>query len=98
MRKLEKQRQSRYFLKLVKPLVIPSARNNEALSTAAMNGHLEIVKLLLADRRVNPADTNYAIILASMDGYSDIVKLLLDEGIKCPCEKVITFPNYPLAH
>ena len=41
------------------------------------NGHSEIVKLLLADPRVDPAaDNNVTIRDASLHGHTEIVKLL----------------------
>jgi hypothetical protein len=56
----------------------PSADDNRAIKWAASKGHIEIVKLLLADKRVDPsAEYNYAIIWASYNGYTEIVKLLL---------------------
>ncbi len=49
----------------------------KALIASSKNGHLEVVKLLLADDRVNPSvNNNEAIIIASENGHSDVVKLL----------------------
>ena len=46
---------------------------------ASENGHTEVVKLLLADPRVDPAaGNNWAIRFASENGHTEIVKLLLD--------------------
>ena len=43
-----------------------------------MNGHSEIVKLLLANDKVDPsAKNNWAIKSASQNGHLEIVKLLL---------------------
>ena len=43
-----------------------------------LNGHLEVVKLLLANDKVDPgADSNYAIKWASNYGHLEVVKLLL---------------------
>jgi ankyrin repeat protein len=51
---------------------------NYAIQTASQNGHTEIVKLLLADKRVDPsADDNWAIKRASRNGHIKVVKLLL---------------------
>lgn len=45
---------------------------------AIHEGHIEIVKLLLQDYRVNPTyEDNLAIRLACDNGYTEIVKLLL---------------------
>jgi hypothetical protein len=44
---------------------------------ASSCGHLEIVKLLLSDERVNPSvDDNYSIKFASRNGHLEVVKLL----------------------
>ena len=44
---------------------------------ASEKGHMEVVKLLLADPRVDPsARNNWAIQLASENGHLEIVKLL----------------------
>ena len=45
---------------------------------ATKNGHIEVVKVLLNDSRVNPAaDTNYAIRLTAANGHVEVVKVLL---------------------
>ena len=45
---------------------------------AAENGHIEIVKLLLNDKRVNPAaNMDQAIGSAAANGHIEIVKLTL---------------------
>ena len=62
---------------------------------AAEKGHTKIVKLLLADKRVNPAaDNNYAIRVAALKkGHSDsAVKLLLKDDRVDPAE----FSNYAI--
>lgn len=47
------------------------------LDRASQNGHLEVIRLLLADSRVNPsANNNAAIRWASRHGYLEIVRLL----------------------
>ena len=54
---------------------------SKALIASSKNNHTEVVKILLADLRVNPyAEDNSAIIYASMNGNSEVVKLLLDDG------------------
>jgi hypothetical protein len=57
----------------------PQSDNNYSICYASENGHTEIVKLLLADPRVNPSDQdNCAIQCASGSGsgHTEIVKLL----------------------
>ena len=50
---------------------------------ASENGHLEIVKLLLKDKRVDPsARNNYAIQGASKGRYTEIVSLLKGRGCR----------------
>ena len=50
---------------------------NYALRMAAYYGHVKIVKLLLADPRVNPADNgNDALIGAASRGNAEIVQIL----------------------
>jgi hypothetical protein len=59
--------------------------------------HLEVVKALLSDPRVDPsADNNYAIRYASQNGYLEVIKLLKEheqkprESIeKCNCTEEI---------
>ena len=61
--------------------VDPSSEYNLSIRTACYNGHLDVVKLLLADSRVDPSDNfNGAIMLASRGGHIDIVRLLLDDS------------------
>ncbi|MBS0286996.1 MAG: ankyrin repeat domain-containing protein [Proteobacteria bacterium] len=53
---------------------------NEAIGEAARNGQLDVVKLLLQDKRVDPtAKENQAIRNAAKNGHLDVVKLLLDD-------------------
>ena len=48
---------------------------------ASANGHYNVVKLLLEDKRVNPADNNnFAIRWASEYGHYNVVKLLLGDN------------------
>jgi ankyrin repeat protein len=50
------------------------------LAAASRNGHTAVVKLLLADPRVDPAaDDNCAILDASSSGYEGVVKQLLTD-------------------
>ena len=51
-----------------------------AIRHAAANGHTEVVKLLLKDKRVDPtARNNFAIRWAAKKGYQDVVRLLLKD-------------------
>ena len=54
---------------------------NDLVITSSECGHIEVVKLLLKDSRVDPgAGNNYAIILASEYGHVEVVKLLLKDS------------------
>src|SRR3972149_12315787 len=54
---------------------------------ASQNGHYNVVKLLLEDKRINPADRyNWAIQLASFYGHYNIVKLLLGDNKVNPAD------------
>lgn len=66
---------------LSQPSVDPSANNNTAIEEACNNGgNLEIFKLLMADKRVNPGDEKcIAFDRACQGGNLEIVKLLLDD-------------------
>ena len=65
---------------LLRADINPSAQDNYAIGVAAQNGHLDVVELLLADKRVNPsADNNYAIRWAAHWGHLDVVQLLLKD-------------------
>uniref|UniRef100_A0A6C0JR58 Ankyrin repeat protein n=1 Tax=viral metagenome TaxID=1070528 RepID=A0A6C0JR58_9ZZZZ len=60
--------------------VDPSVNENLAIGWASQNGHLDIVKLLLADQRVNPTeDNNLAIRGAASSGHVEVVKVLLTD-------------------
>lgn len=59
----------------------PAFDNNDAIELAAGYGHLEVVRLLLQDERVDPsADNDKAIVLAAQGGYLEIVRLLLSDS------------------
>jgi len=72
--------------------VNPSANHNYAISYASENGHTEVVKVLLADPRVDPsAHDNYAIRVASANGHTDVVKVqTLPFGIAKPDPSALT--------
>ena len=58
----------------------PSDDDNYAIQRASGNGHTDVVKLLLSDKRVDPsADNNTAIQLATKYGHRDVVRLLLED-------------------
>jgi ankyrin repeat protein len=66
---------------LLSKCVDPSDCNNAAICCASHNGHLEVVKLLLTNKRVDPSDcNNYAIRFASINGHIEVVKLLLQDS------------------
>ncbi len=80
------------ILDVVKEMIIngtdPSEFGNSAIKTAASNGHLEVVKFLLSDSRVDPAvDDNYPIRRASQGGFANVVKILLEDERIDPCAK-----------
>ncbi|MCI0381476.1 MAG: ankyrin repeat domain-containing protein [Chlamydiae bacterium] len=62
----------------------PSMNHNIAIEVASKYGHLEIVKELLKDSRVDPSDdyvkTNGAILFASANGHLEVVKELLKDS------------------
>jgi len=68
-------------LEKVKSLLLvinPSRNDNKAIRYASSNGHAEVVKLLLADPRVDPSVyDNYSIRYASLNDHVEVVKLLL---------------------
>ena len=53
---------------------------------ASQYGYIDLVKMLLEDKRVNPAaNDNFAIRLASRNGYTEVVKVLLADLRVDPC-------------
>jgi hypothetical protein len=68
------------FKEILEEDVDPGADDNYAISWAAEKGHLEVVKLLLEDKRVDPGDCdNYAIRWAAENGHLEVVKVLLKD-------------------
>ena len=58
----------------------PAAGENRLIIWASENGHIDLVKKLLKDERVDPSGRqNEAITEASRNGHIEIVKLLLDD-------------------
>lgn len=69
---------------LANPQINP---DNFAIKIASRKGHTEIVRLLLADGRVNPvAENNQAIRWACANGHLDVVKLLLADSRVNPAD------------
>jgi ankyrin repeat protein len=65
----------------------PSKDDNDVIQFAARYGHIEIVKILLADKRADPsAYNNYAILFASEYGHIEVVKQLLNDKRVDPSE------------
>ena len=64
------------------PVITHSADNdNFKFRMASAKGHLETVKLLLSDSRVDPASNdNYAIGEVSTNGHLETFKLLLSDS------------------
>ncbi len=59
-----------------------------------MNGHLEVVKLLLTYKGVDPrVDNNFSIVWASRSGHFEIVKFLLESGVVKPMNRYIDAIN-----
>ena len=71
---------------------------SQGFQLASRNGHLDIVKELLKDNRVDPTDNNnYAIKNAYENGYTNIVKILLDNDYvknKLTNNDMIKYENY----
>jgi ankyrin repeat protein len=60
--------------------VDPSVGNNCAIQWASYYGYLEVVKIILNDKRVDPTTNyNYAIQWASYNGHIEVVKILLND-------------------
>ena len=74
------------IVKSLLPHVDPSANDNYAIRLASHYGQFEVVKILLADKRVDPsADDNFAIRWASRYGHLEVVKILLLDKRVDPC-------------
>ena len=71
-------------IKLIQPkprLALPQANDNEAIKYASFYGHTEIIRLLLADSRIDPlANDGDLLKKTSRSGYTSIVNLLLAMG------------------
>src|SRR5689334_3484341 len=63
------------FLDIGRKIFDPSCDNNFAIRFASEYGLHRAVKILLRDRRVNPAAANdYAVRWASVGGHTEVVK------------------------
>ena len=63
---------------LFKLLLLRGGCSDYTMMKAIQKDKIEVVKLLLQDKRVDPsAEDNYAIRWASANGYTEVVKLLL---------------------
>jgi ankyrin repeat protein len=61
-------------------VVDPAHQNNNSIRVACMNEHIEVVKLLLNDTRVNPATCNNEVLrAASKYERVDMMKLLMSD-------------------
>ncbi|KAJ3270638.1 hypothetical protein HDV01_007526 [Terramyces sp. JEL0728] len=66
--------------KLLGKYLDPSCKDNMGIRRASQNGHLDIVKFLMNDKRVDPsAKDNQAFRQCARRGYLDIIKLLLTD-------------------
>ncbi len=59
---------------------IDSEFGKSVLGIACTKGYLDIVKLLIFDKKMNVSGTTYYVNLASEHGHIDIVKLLVENG------------------
>lgn len=63
-----------------------NANNNEPIYVASRNGHVDVVRLLLADARVWPDDNDKAALLGACSaGHTEVVQLLLSDHRVRPC-------------
>ena len=60
----------------------------QEFENAIQKNHIELVKILLNDKNVDPSDNyNFAIQYSSLNGLTDIVKLLLKDNRIDPSDK-----------
>jgi hypothetical protein len=72
-------------------LILEAPNTGCAIWNVCADGYFEIVKLLLAEERVDPpTNENYAIQNASENGHLEIVKLLLADECVDPAANDIT--------
>lgn len=60
-------------------VINPGDHESEALDSACFEGHVEVVKLLLQDRRADPANGS-CLDMACDRGHIETVRLLLKDG------------------
>jgi hypothetical protein len=59
----------------------PAAHNNHDIIMASETGHVDVVKALLHDKRVDPTTShNFALRWASFFGRIKVIELLLEDG------------------
>ena len=67
----------------------PGHEDNQALKLASQNSHLEILKLLVAESRVDiNAENGFALKFASQQGLEKVVEILLSSGSCSPASKL----------
>jgi hypothetical protein len=63
------------------PDVNPSIDDSDCLRTASKEGYIEIVTLLLNDKRADPTSLNhYSVVFSAINGHLDILTLLLSDS------------------
>jgi len=79
----------KYLERLLKyPDFNPAIDNNKAIIIASEFGREDLVKILLADSRVDPAaNNNDAIVRAATDGHFKIVELLMKDSRVNPSDR-----------
>jgi len=65
---------------LQEPSADPSYMDNYAIKWASFFGKTEVVRLLLATRKVDVTAKNVALIKASGRGHTEVIRLLLEHG------------------
>jgi len=71
----------------------PSINENKAIILASDKGHVQIVKRLMDDKRVNPGDVdNWAVVSALIKGYVDVAEILISD----PRVKLSSYNNWAI--
>lgn len=77
------------FLSTSPPSLNPAHEDNQALKLASQNSHLEILKLLVAEPRVDVnAENGFSLKYAAQQGILPIVEILLSSGSCTPSSKL----------
>ena len=71
----------------------PAEDNNFAIRRAAQNGHVDVVRLLLADARVDPAAHDNEAIQASLKLYDAYKAIKDNDDARDLCQTMLK--NYP---